>query len=184
MVLLRPMLCLLLAILVGGCVEAKEEAKAERKGDGKGIIHKTTQEIGKFDPSDKQWVVGDQRINATDPITASLSTYGPTVEGIAKTSIKLALETFNATEGRYPKDYDEFMERIIKAKGAEIHLPVLPYNGRYQYDEANHALVIVRTEEDARKSGQVIPAAGSQPAAGEPAAEGQPAEGQTSEKAN
>lgn len=153
----RAIACLLSAAIIGGCADA-----TEKKPEKKGIIGKTTQEVGKFDPNAKQ-VVGDQKINATDPITGPLSAYGPMVESLAKTQIKSAVEIFNATEGRYPKDHEEFVEKIIKANN--IQLPVLPYRGRYQYDEARHELVVVRDEEDAKKSGQTIPAAG------EPAAE-------------
>jgi hypothetical protein len=151
----RSILCLLMASVFYGCGGA-----TEKKPEKKGIIHKTTQDVGKFDPEAKQLVVSDQKANATDPITGPLSVYGPAVENIAKMKIKMEIETFNAAEGRYPKDYEEFMEKIIK--GRDIHLPVLPYKGRYQYDEATRELVIVRDEEDARKSGQEIPAADGQ----------------------
>lgn len=152
MVTVRTVLSLALALAFCGCGEAPAKKPDEEK---QGIIRKTTQDIGKFDPNVQDQVVGDQKINATDPLSAPLSAYGPTVENIAKTAIKVELETFNATEGRYPKDYDEFMEKIIKARN--IQLPVLPYKGRYMYDEANRELVVVRTAEFAKKSGQVLP---------------------------
>ena len=51
------------------------------------------------------------------------------------------LDIFNALEGRYPKDYDEFMTRIIKANGTK--LPVLPGGWTYAYDVPNHKLEVV-----------------------------------------
>lgn len=154
MVTVRTVLSLALAIAFCGCGESPAKKPEEEK---QGIIRKTTQDVGRFDPNAQDQVIGDQKINATDPLSAPLSAYGPAVENIAKTTIKAAIETFNASEGRYPKDYDEFMERIIK--GQNIQLPVLPYKGRYMYDETNRELVVIRTTEFAKKSGQVIPEA-------------------------
>jgi hypothetical protein len=71
------------------------------------------------------------------------------MESIAKTKIKAALNYFQGENERYPKDHEEFMEKIIKANN--IELPVLPYKGRYQYDVEKHELMIVRDPEDAKK---------------------------------
>ena len=57
-----------------------------------------------------------------------------------------ALDLFNATEGRYPKDYNEFMKRIIKENN--IKLPVLPGGAKYAYDVKNHKLQVVRATAD------------------------------------
>jgi hypothetical protein len=127
--------------------EAKKPAKTESTGEG--IFHKTTQEVGKFDPNAANQVVGDQKIRASDPITGPLAAYGPILESAAILRIKQDVEIFNVTEGHYPT-YDEFMERIIKGPDP-IHLPVLPYRGKYMYDEAKHTLVIVRSIEDSAK---------------------------------
>lgn len=124
------------ALLAGGCVESAPEKKA-----GNSVLNKTTDKIEKFDPNAKQ-EVSDQKIRATDPITAPLTAYGPTMEKISIIAIDQAVGLFYATEGRYPKDYDEFMEKIVRANN--IKLPVLPYGGKYQYNEADHNLVIVR----------------------------------------
>jgi hypothetical protein len=135
------------ATLICGC--AQSDAKVEEKPpEKKGIIGKTTDDIGRFDPNAVQ-VVSDQKIRASDPITAPLSAYGPMVEKISIISVDYSMGIFRATEDRFPKDYDEFMEKIIKANN--IRLPVLPYKGRYMYDEANHTLVIVRDPAEAAK---------------------------------
>lgn len=107
----------------------------------KGVVGQTTNEIGKFDPNANQQV-SQQKIQATDPVTAPLAAYGPMVERISIVEMDHAVRLFQASEGRYPKDYDEFMEKIVKANN--IRLPALPYGGKYQYDEANHTLQIVR----------------------------------------
>ena len=58
--------------------------------------------------------------------------------------VEHALDLFNASEGRYPKDYDEFMTRIIKANN--IKLPVLPGQWKYAYDVENHKLEVVKAD--------------------------------------
>jgi hypothetical protein len=140
--------CCLAFLLLSGCGGASAKQAAEKKPEKKGIFGKKTQEIGKFDPQANQ-VVSDQKIHATDPITAPLSAYGPMAEKVSIIAVEHAVNLFNATEGRFPKDYDEFMEKIIKANN--IQLPVLPYGGKYQYDEKNHALVVVRAAPEEKK---------------------------------
>jgi hypothetical protein len=52
-----------------------------------------------------------------------------------------AMNLFMAENDRYPKDYDEFMNVIIKANN--IALPKLPYYQKYGYDEQRHRLIIL-----------------------------------------
>ena len=108
-----------------------------------GVFYPLALRIGReaqFDPNAGQ-KVSDSKIHATDPITSGTSAYGPMLERISKTHIEHAVRLFEAENGRYPSGYDEFMEKIIKAN--KIELPVLPGGKKYQYDEANHALVVV-----------------------------------------
>jgi len=138
--------CLSAAMFCGcGQTTVVEQPKPPEKT---GIVGKYTDDIGKFDPNAVQ-VVSDQKIRATDPITGPLSAYGPMVEKVSIMAVDYSMSIFRATEDRFPNDYEEFMEKIIKANN--IKLPVLPYKGRYMYDEANHVIVIVRTPEDAAK---------------------------------
>lgn len=124
---------LLLVLAVCGCEDTTKKSPNS-------IIGKKTQDIGQFDPNATA-KVSDSKIVATDPITAPTSAYGPMLERISKTHIEHAVNLFNATEGRYPKDHDEFMTQIIKANN--IELPVLPGGKQYQYDVENHKLVVV-----------------------------------------
>jgi hypothetical protein len=57
-------------------------------------------------------------------------------------SIPQALNLFQATEGRFPKSHDEFMERIINANA--IRLPALPAGQRYIYDPQRNELMVER----------------------------------------
>ena len=144
-----PLCVLTLAVVAGGCEEPKNvadkpPAPAPAPPKDNFIVGKRTQEIGKFDRTEvtKQGgVVATQKITAKDPITLQGNAY---VTMIGKTSIGLmdhAVDLFQAAEGRYPKDYQEFMDRIIKENN--IALPKLPFYQEYQYDEANHKLVVI-----------------------------------------
>ena len=128
---------LLLIVLMSGCMESLENQTKKSKNS---IIGKKTQEIGQFDPNAGK-VVSDSKIHATDPFTAPTSAYGPMLERISKSHIEHAVRLFEAENGQYPKDYDEFMEKIIRAN--KIELPVLPGGKKYEYDEVNHTLVVV-----------------------------------------
>jgi hypothetical protein len=145
-------LCLGLIFLVG-CFNFETKPAAESKpapeNSGEGIMNKTTQDIGEFDPNKANQVASDQKIHASDPVTAPLYAYGPAVESIAKTTIMSDVAMFNAIEGRYPT-YEEFMEKIIKANNRK--LPVLPFKGRYMYDVEKHELVVVRDIQNAEKA--------------------------------
>ena len=101
---------------------------------------KTTDHIGEFNPDDGKQVV-DSKVQISNPITGALEAYQPLKEQVAGLGIDHALNLFNATEGRFPKDHDEFMSRIIKEN--HIRLPVLGTGKSYEYDVANHKLVIV-----------------------------------------
>jgi hypothetical protein len=148
---LPPVVLLCSVLFSAGCIDlsakpvAEEKKPAKSAVTGEGIFKKTTQEVGKFDPNAANQVISDQKINATDPITGPLAAYGPILESASISKIKNDVEIFNVTEGHYPT-YDEFMERIIKEPN--VQLPVLPYKGKYMYDEAKHELVVVRDIEN------------------------------------
>ena len=150
------------AILLGcvlsfaGCIDSSstpaadsQSSKPASEASGQGIFGKTTQDIREHDKNKPDQVVSDQKIRASDPITAPLSAYGPMMERISTVEITHAVNLFHAENERYPKDLDEFMEKIVKPNN--IRLPVLPYKGRYEYDVGKHELLIVRDAEDARK---------------------------------
>jgi hypothetical protein len=139
----RPFAAFCIATCFAGCMQPIEE---QVKKDPNSIIGKTTQNVGEYDPNAGA-KVSDSKINATDPITAPVSAYGPMLERISQNEIAHAINLFNAAEGRYPNSYDEFMTRIIKENN--IRLPVLPGGKRYQYDVENHKLVVVDADPNA-----------------------------------
>ncbi len=139
----RTVLCLLFVLTASGCMRSLED---QTKKSENSIIGKKTQDIGKFDPNADN-KVSDSKVRITDPVLGGLQAYGPMLEQISKTQIKQAVDLFQASNDRFPKDYDEFMEQIIKAN--QIKLPVLPGKKKYQYDEVNHTLVVVEAQVDA-----------------------------------
>jgi hypothetical protein len=124
-------------VLSAGCMKPLAE---QVKKDPNSIIGKKTQEVGNFDPKAGA-AVSDSAVNVTNPITGPLEAYGPMLERISKLQIESMVNIFYATEGRYPADYEEFMEKIIKANN--VQLPVLPGGKKYQYDVENHKLVVI-----------------------------------------
>ena len=123
----------LAALLVAGCLESQPPSVPKQK---------TTDKIGEFDPNAGDEVVKPD-VKMTNPITGPLEAYQPLVQQIAALGIEHAVNLFNASEGRYPNSYDEFMTRIIKENN--IRLPVLSPGLEYQYDVENHKLLVIRT---------------------------------------
>ncbi len=140
-------LCLASAVGCGTSASKPPEPPPAAPAPGP-VFGRTTQNIGEFDPNARQEVSDSKvKVNQADPtsiVTAPLQAYRPMVEQSAKIAITHALSLFNATEGRYPTSYEEFMEKIIKANN--IRLPVLPEGYIYKYDVENHELVVVRPE--------------------------------------
>ena len=104
-----------------------------------GIMGKKTQEIGEAKPGAEQ---ADLQAKG---MLAAPGAYGFAVSEISKGQIKQAVNLYRAETGNYPKDYDEFMEKIIKRH--KIELPVLPGKRQYQYDVENHELIVVEKEQ-------------------------------------
>lgn len=85
--------------------------------------------------------IASQKITARDPITLQGNAYVTAVGKISIDQISYAIRLFEAQEGRYPADYDEFMQRIIRENN--IVLPQLPAYQEYAYDAQNHKLVVL-----------------------------------------
>jgi hypothetical protein len=144
---------MLTLMLTAGCEEPRYEAGAKPRPAAKPpedtfIVGKRTQDIVKFDAAaetKKGGQVATQKITAKDPITLQGNAY---VTMIGKTSIlqiEHATNLYQAANDRYPKDYDEFMNEIIKANN--IALPKLPYYQKYAYDEKEHKLIVIEYPE-------------------------------------
>jgi hypothetical protein len=138
----RRLICLTLLLSLCSCMQSLED---QTKKSPKSIIGKTTTDVGQFDPSANN-KVSDSKVRITDPILGGAQAYGPMLEQISKSTIEHAVRLFEAENGRYPQNHEEFMEKIIKANN--IALPVLPGGKKYQYDVAEHKLVVIDSPEE------------------------------------
>lgn len=141
--ILRFLLCIA-CVTCFGCMKMSSsedvaEVKSPEERPKPGL--KTTDEIGEFDPDAEQELV-DSQVKVTNPITGPLEAYEPLKLQVSELAINQAVELFRATEGRYPKNYEEFMARVIRANS--IRLPQPAAGTRYEYDVDNHRLVLVR----------------------------------------
>ncbi len=83
----------------------------------------------------------NMKITAKDPITLQGNAYVTSVGRVAIMNIQHAVDLYEAENGRYPKDYQEFMDEIIKRNN--IALPQLPFYQEYAYDQNEHKLIVL-----------------------------------------
>ena len=131
--------------LSAGCEEPRHVAGAKPapvpKQDNL-IVGKRTQDIRDAAPELKKGAQeGSTRITAKDPITLSGNAYVTSIGRTSILQIEHALDLYKANNDRYPKDYDEFMNEVIKANN--IALPQLPYYQKYGYKADEHRLIIL-----------------------------------------
>jgi hypothetical protein len=131
-------------ILVG-CDGAKyvPSESAGANNSGSAVKLKTTDKVEEFKADAGKEIVSN-KVVITNPITGPLEAYQPMKQQIAALGIEHAVNLFNATEGRYPKDFEEFKSRVIDEN--KMRLPSLPKGLSYQYDVENHKLVVVRDD--------------------------------------
>ncbi len=129
-------------LLTSGCLQSPEPTVQEKPKEG--IIGRTTNEIGEFDPKGTAKEVDLKVDENSNPLKAATGAYKYAAATTSILKIKQALQLYNAEFDRYPQDHAEFMELIVKPN--QIELPVLPGGARYQYDVENHELKIVEAE--------------------------------------
>jgi len=122
---------------------AESNPKESAPKKERGVLNKKTQDIVEFNPNAGK-EVSDSKVRAETPILAPLEAYGPIVEKVAKLAVVQRNGLFYAEKGWYPKDFDEFMREIVHKKNNELWLPKLPFGHRYEYDVANHKLVVTK----------------------------------------
>lgn len=141
-ILLTMMISSIVMMLSVGC------APPEAKKSSTGIIGKKTNKIGEFDPAANREIKVEDGSDV-NIVTGAMGALGPAADQIAKLRIEQELNLYRAEFGDYPKTYDEFMEKIIIAKN--VMLPEPRTNLEYQYDVANHKLVMVKKQNAAEE---------------------------------
>lgn len=133
----------ILILLTSGCADPQVEVQVPQEQEPNPKVGglKTTQDVKEFDAAANKEVITPD-VKMTNPLTGALEAYEPLKEKVAGLGIDHAVRMFHALEGRYPRDHDEFMQRIIKQNN--LRLPNLPADREYQYDVSNHKLLIVR----------------------------------------
>lgn len=126
--------------VVAGCSDIVEPTTTEKQPAAGGAKLKTTDDIGEYDANAGKETV-DSKVKITNPVTGALEAYEPLKQQVSELAITNAVQVFHALEGRYPKDHDEFMAKVIKQNN--IRLPQLSPGKRYEYDVANHQLMVV-----------------------------------------
>jgi hypothetical protein len=132
-----------IGLAVGNDDKPAAPAKLQPPAKPQFIVGKRTQDIknARTELQQGDAKVGSTRIVAKDPISLSGNAYVSIIGQASILSIQHALDLYHATNDRFPKDYDEFMNEIIKPNN--IALPVLPYYQKYGYDEKEHKLIIL-----------------------------------------
>ena len=122
---------------------AKPKPAPAAKKEPQPILGKRTQDIKDANAKleSGQARQASTRIVARDPITLQGNAYVVAIGQIALGQIKQAVDLYQAENGRYPKDYNEFMEEIIKKNN--ISLPQLPPYQEYRYDADRHTLMVI-----------------------------------------
>jgi hypothetical protein len=144
------------ALFAAGCTEERHEAvtsKPNARGAAKPqamvskkpefIVGKRTQDIKDANAELKtgKAQVGSTRIVAKDPFTLQGNAYVSIIGRTSILNIQHAVDLYHATNDRYPKDLDEFMNEIIKPNN--IALPKLLHYQEYGYDVNEHKLIII-----------------------------------------
>ena len=138
----RFLVVLWCAAMVAGC-GGRSEAPKDKAAKRKPILGRKTQEIVDLQKRKADFQEVKVKARASDGLTLNPGrAYGGVVSKAAKLKIQHAMRLFKAEHDRYPKDYDEFMARIIKAN--RIKLPVLPGGLEYAYDSDSHELKTVK----------------------------------------
>lgn len=97
-----------------------------------------------------------ERVEMSKPVNSSTGTgylggiasgYRHARERIEDLPVQQAIQFFWASEGRYPKSHEEFMEKVIKAN--QMTLPEIEEGYKYEYDPEDHIVYKVLIEEEA-----------------------------------
>ncbi len=134
------LLALLLPVATVGCGPKQSSAPDSAQSETPVVAQKAVAGVGKQGQSlkDNQGVA---KI-ISGPASAMFNVRQKVVLEI---NVPHALQLFKATEGRFPKDHAEFMEKIVAAN--RLTLPELPAGAVYRFDSEKGELWVYPEDE-------------------------------------
>ena len=107
-------------------------------------LKQTTQNVMELSEAMKQGGVRADLSIKSQGLEVASEAYRTSVGKLSIIAVDQKMSFFQAENDRKPKDYKEFMERIIEAgKPDGIMLPMLPYYQEYAYDPDAKELVVI-----------------------------------------
>ncbi|MFM8435704.1 MAG: hypothetical protein ACKOBP_10265, partial [Planctomycetia bacterium] len=127
-----------------GCGDAGTQKPAAAPVQTRKTIRQTTQNVMDLQDALAQGGVRADLSIKGDGLEVAAEAYRTSVGKLSIIAVDQKMSFFEAETGRKPKDYAEFMSRIIeKDKPDGIALPMLPYYQEWAYDVENRKLVVV-----------------------------------------
>ena len=107
-------------------------------------LKKTTQNVLELSEALKQGGVRAEMSIKSQGLEVAADAYRTSVGKLSIIAVDQKMNFFQAENDRKPKDYAEFMDRIIEpGKPDGINLPMLPYYQEYAFDPESKKLVVV-----------------------------------------
>lgn len=127
----------------GAGAGAAAPARPKKPTDSGPIIGQRTSDIKDAQAELKtgQARVVSNKVISRDPFRVPSSAYTSAITQLSEGQIKHAIDLYHATNDRYPRDYAEFVNEILKPNN--IALPRLPPYQEYGYDAEEHRLIIL-----------------------------------------
>jgi hypothetical protein len=107
-------------------------------------IRKTTQNVMELAEAVKQGGVPAETSITGQGMGMAAEAFRTTNGKMAVMAVEKTMQLYQAEHDRKPKDYAEFMARIIQpGKPDGLQLPMLPYYQEYAYDPENHQVIVM-----------------------------------------
>jgi hypothetical protein len=107
-------------------------------------LKKTTQNVLELSKAIEQGGVRAEMSIKSQGLEVAADAYRTSVGKLSIIAVDQKMNFFQAENDRKPKDYKEFMDRIIEpGKPDGIMLPMLPYYQEYAYDPEAKELVVI-----------------------------------------
>ncbi|MFM8635677.1 MAG: hypothetical protein ACKOEX_12865 [Planctomycetia bacterium] len=141
---LRALVVGMAGMVVSGCGAPKKETPKKPPIQTRETLRKTTQNVLELEKA-----LADGGVPASMEITGEglevySDAYRTSVGRMGAMAVDQKMQLHEAEFGSKPKDYAEFMEKIIgKGQPEGIQLPMLPYYQEWAYDPEKKTLVVI-----------------------------------------